>query len=112
LVIPQVREITEKYEMDGYLFDIPYLQDHYCFCSYCKKKFHEEYGKELTPELLETDRELVIGFGVDTAARCMEEIYRLIKSIRPEVLVNCNGAWRMGEPDSVNDTSDIGLCES
>lgn len=112
LVIPQVKEITEKYAMDGYLFDIPYLQDHYCFCNYCKKKFYEEYGTELTPELLATNRDLVIGFGIDTAARTMEELYRLIKSIRPEVLVNCNGAWRMGEPASVNATSDYGLWES
>ncbi|WP_256760979.1 family 10 glycosylhydrolase [Cohnella sp. WQ 127256] len=112
LVIPQVKEITEKYEMDGYLFDIPYIHNHYCFCSYCKKKFQEEYGQALTPELLETNRELVIGFGIDSAARCMKEIYDVIKKIRPEVLVNCNGAWRMGEPASVNATSDYGLWES
>jgi len=112
LVIPQVKEITEKYEMDGYLFDIPYLHNHYCFCSYCKKKFYEEHGQELTPELLKTNRELVVGFGIDTAARCMKEIYDVIRKIRPEALVNCNGAWRMGEPASVNATSDYGLWES
>ncbi|QTH44200.1 alpha-L-fucosidase [Cohnella sp. LGH] len=112
LVIPQVKEITEKYEMDGYLFDIPYLHNHYCFCNYCKKKFYEEHGQELTPELLKTNRELVVGFGIDTAARCMKEIYDVIRKIRPEVLVNCNGAWRMGEPASVNATSNYGLWES
>ena len=112
LVIPQVKEITEKYEMDGYLFDIPYLHNHYCFCGYCKKKFLEEHGQELTPELLKTNRELVIGFGIDTAARCMKEIRDVIRKIRPEALVNCNGAWRMGEPASVNATSDYGLWES
>ncbi|WP_158560752.1 family 10 glycosylhydrolase [Paenibacillus contaminans] len=112
LVIPQIKEITEKYEMDGYLLDIPYLHNHYCFCSYCKKKFAEEYGRALTPELLETERETVIRFGIDSAARCMEEIASTIKRIRPHVLVNCNGAWRMGEPASVNATSDYGLWES
>ena len=42
----------------------------------------------------------------------MKEIYDVIKKIRPEVLVNCNGAWRMGEPADVNETSDYGLWES
>lgn len=112
LVLPQIREITEKYDMDGYLLDIPYLHNHYCFCPYCKKKFAEEYGRELTPELLETDREQVIRFGTDTAARCLEEISAIVKRIRPHVLMNCNGAWRMGEPKRVNATSDYGLWES
>ncbi|MFE5322609.1 family 10 glycosylhydrolase [Paenibacillus sp. NPDC056579] len=112
LVIPQIKEITEKYDMDGYLLDIPYLHNHYCFCTYCKKKFAEEHGLALTPELLETNRELVIQFGIDSAARCMQEIHDTVKSIRPHVLMNCNGAWRMGEPDSINATSDYGLWES
>ncbi len=112
LVLPQVREITEKYAMDGYLFDIPYLFGHYCFCPYCKKKFREETGLELTLERLEADRAAVMRFGINSAARCMQEIYDLIKSIRPEVLVNCNGAWKMGEPPEINATSDYGLWES
>lgn len=112
LVLPQIKEITEKYDMDGYLLDIPYLHNHYCFCPYCKKKFAEEHGRELTPELLQTDRELVLRFGIDTAARCMEEIAATVKRIRPHVLMNCNGAWRMGEPDRINATSDYGLWES
>ncbi|WP_135553947.1 alpha-L-fucosidase [Paenibacillus cymbidii] len=112
LVIPQVKEITEKYAMDGYLFDIPYLKGHTCFCTYCKKRFKEQTGRELTKQLYETERDTVMQFGVDSAARCMRELYDLVKSIRPEVLVNCNGAWKMGEPDAINETSDYGLWES
>jgi hypothetical protein len=112
LVIPQVKEITENYAMDGYLFDIPYIWKHSCFCPYCKKRFAEEHGRELTPELFATEREAVVQFGKASAARCMKEIYDLVKSIRPEVLVNCNGAWKMGEPAAVNATSDYGLWES
>ncbi|TBL75980.1 alpha-amylase family protein [Paenibacillus thalictri] len=112
LVIPQIKEITEKYPMDGYLLDIPYFWDHHCFCSYCKKKFAEEYGRELTPELYATDRQTVVQFSKQSAARCMQEIYDVVKSIRPEVLVNCNGAWKMGEPADINATSDYGLWES
>ncbi|MFD0680270.1 MULTISPECIES: family 10 glycosylhydrolase [unclassified Paenibacillus] len=112
LVIPQLKEITEKYPMDGYLIDIPYLWDHHCFCRYCQKKFSEEYSMELTPELLASNPKLVNGFAKQSAARCMQEIYDVVKAIRPEVLVNCNGAWKMGEPAEINATSDYGLWES
>lgn len=112
LVIPQIREITEKYDMDGYLFDIPYLSGHNCFCPYCKKKFNEEYNLELTPSLYRENPELVRSFAVDSAARTMQELHDLVKSIKPHVLMNCNGAWKMGEPDSINSTSDFGLWES
>jgi hypothetical protein len=112
LVIPQIREITERYDMDGYLFDIPYHSHHTCFCTYCKKKFSEEYGMPLTPELFARNPGLVRQFNIDTAAGCMQELHDLVKSIRPHVLINCNGAWRMGEPASINATSDYGLWES
>jgi hypothetical protein len=112
LVIPQVREITEKYVFDGYLFDIPYQHNHTCFCAYCRKKFREETGRELTTELYLDEPETVRDFGRRTAIRTMQEIRELVKAIRPEVLVNCNGAWRMGEPEELNLTSDYGLWES
>lgn len=112
LVIPQLKEITAKYAMDGYLLDIPYLWDHHCFCRYCKSRFVQEYKLELTPELLASNPKLVNGFAKQSAARCMQEIYDVVKSIRPEVLVNCNGAWKMGEPAEINATSDYGLWES
>lgn len=112
LVIPQIRELTEKYDMDGYLFDIPYMTNHNCFCPYCQKKFKDEYGRELTPELYEENPELVHSFAINSSTRTMQELYDLVKSIKPQVLMNCNGAWKMGEPDALNKTSDYGLWES
>ena len=112
LVLPQIKEITEKYDIDGYLIDIPYNQDFNCFCMYCKRKFKQEYGFELTPKLYEENPEIVKEFNIKSTARCMQEIRQQVKSIKPHVLINCNGAWKMGEPDSVSKTCDYGLWES
>lgn len=112
LVLPQIREITENYDIDGYLLDIPYNQDFNCFCMYCKRKFKNEYGMELTPELMETHPQLVKEFNIISSSRCMQEIHDTVKKIKPHVLITCNGAWKMGEPMSLNRTSDYGLWES
>ena len=112
LVIPQLREITENYDIDGYMIDMPYQEHHLCFCKYCRKKFEETHGFPLEPAMLETDRERVIRFGIDTAVECMREIYSLVKGIKPHLMVACNGAWKMGEPGALDQCSDYGLWES
>lgn len=112
LVLPQLKEITVNYEIDGFLLDIPYNQDFNCFCMYCRRKFKLEYGFELTPELLETDPQRVKEFNINSSIRCMQEIRNTIKSIKPHVPITCNGAWKMGEPRALNLTSDYGLWES
>jgi beta-galactosidase GanA len=47
LVLPQVREIVSGYDVDGLFLDIPYIQNHRCFCRYCKRKFKESLAESL-----------------------------------------------------------------
>lgn len=112
LVLPQIREITENYDIDGYLIDIPYNSGHKCFCMYCRRKFKQEYDMELTPDLLHSHPALVREFQVNSAIRCMQEIQYTVKCRKPHVQITCNGAWMMGEPEALNKTSDYGLWES
>ncbi|MCM3712976.1 alpha-L-fucosidase [Alkalihalobacillus oceani] len=111
LAIPQIKEFTEKYDIDGVYIDIPYIVHHTCFCRSCKKKFKQEYGRELTRDLLEENREMVVSFGQKSAARCLKEIRHAVKEIK-NVPIFINGAWKMGEPEIVNQQSDIGVWES
>ncbi len=112
LVIPQIKEIALNYDVDGFFIDIPYIQHHFCFCRYCRKKFFEEYNIELTPELFKNNRKLVVEFGKNSAIRCLVEIQRAVKTIKPEIPILVNCAWKMGEPEGVNNTSDVGVWES
>ena len=52
LVIPQLAEIAE-YPIDGVWLDAqdPHAADNVCFCEFCKRKFHQQHGRELTPDL-------------------------------------------------------------
>lgn len=112
IVLTQIKEITTNYDIDGVFIDIPYIEHHMCFCRYCKKKFYEEYGIELAPELLNSNKEMVVEFGKNSAVRCLQEIQRTVKQIRPEIPIVVNCAWKMGEPKEVGETSDVGLWES
>ncbi|MFA6506883.1 MAG: alpha-amylase family protein [Treponemataceae bacterium] len=112
LALPQIREIAQMYEPDGFFMDIPYIVHHHCFCRYCKSKFKNEHNRELTPELLDAEPDLVKTFFQESAARCHEEIRAVVKAIRPEAVIITNGAWKMGEPERFNRTADVGVWES
>lgn len=112
LVLPQIREIVGSYDADGLFLDIPYIQHHRCFCRYCKRKFKELYGRELEPSLLEKEAAAVTEFARTSAIRCLQEIRRLAKSLKPDIKIAVNCAWKMGEPEEVNETADIGVWES
>lgn len=76
---PVLREALSRYPIDGIFFNNPgYV---FCRCERCRRKYAEQYGKELP----DSSRELEPDF----AARCfddnMEAMYDLIKLERPEV---------------------------
>ncbi len=50
-VLNRHAEITEKYDIDGIFLDITYFQPDTCYCRYCMKKFQDEYGYPLKPDI-------------------------------------------------------------
>lgn len=112
IVIPQMKEITQNYDIDGVFIDIPYIKNNYCFCRYCKKKFKEEHGIELTPALLKSDGDTVIRFGQNSAVRCLQEIRKAVKKLKPDIPILINCAGKVGEPKGVYDAADYGVWES
>lgn len=45
-----IEEITRKYDIDGFYFDMQYFNPAGCFCPSCKEKFLANFGYELNPE--------------------------------------------------------------
>lgn len=111
LVIPQIKEIVNNYNIDGLYIDIPYIENHICFCRSCKRKFKLENGTELNEELYKNNRDSIIEFGMKSAAKCLSEIRETVKESK-DIPIIINGAWKMGEPEIVNLNSDIGAWES
>lgn len=77
--VPVIKEVLEKYEIDGIFFNAPHAS--VCFCERCQQKYKELYGKPM-PENSEE-------FEVDWLSECMKtnigNIYRAIKSVREDV---------------------------
>ncbi len=100
-VISRIDEINRKYEIDGWLLDMLEFARNPagCYCRYCRRKYRDEYGRELPsgePEY--TDNWLRL---VKWRFRCIEDllrdIVRAIKSTRPECVFTHNAfAFRPG----------------
>jgi len=82
LVYPQLREILEKYPVDGIYFDIVnhlYHQDA-CYCRYCLQKMRKT---GVNPDRLDQVRD----FQVESVRSFLEKAHKLIKSHNPEAVV-------------------------
>ena len=92
LMLPQLREITSSYDIDGYWLDMVLVMPDGCFCSHCRQRFEAAYGRPLEPG--DGDHE---AFRVGTLRRAIGAARDLVRSIRPEVLVTANGAGTIGD---------------
>ena len=92
LLHPQLKEITENYDVDGIWLDIVWMHDEGCFCEYCQKKYMIENPNSKWPP---TTQELAI-FKMRTVQNFLAETSRLIKQIKPEVVISWNGAGGLG----------------
>jgi len=85
VVLPQLKELTENYNMDAFWLDIVFPSP--CHCQWCKAKYQQQYKRPL-PE----DDAALRGFVLQTLTEFLQKSYGLIKSIQPDVLVSYNNA--------------------
>ena len=94
LLIPQLEEISRKYNPDAYWLDIVRISLDGCFCEYCKRRFKNEYGIELEKNTGSLHQE----FKIDTIARFLKEVQIRLKAINPNVMIGVNGIGRLEDP--------------
>ena len=94
LMLPQLREITEGYDIDGYWLDMVLVMPGGCFCLYCRLLFEQQYGRPLTPK--DKDAE---AFRVWTVQQAIRRSRNLVRSIKPEALITANGGGTIGDHD-------------
>jgi len=107
LVLPQLEEIAEGYPVDGFFIDIPVVPE--CFCEYCKRKFRQMYGRELTPEVPEIERQ---AFLYASTARVLRELRAICDRHNPELIIVSNRSGRIDAPESFRNMNDVGVWES
>ena len=106
LVYPQLKEILEKYPVDGIYFDIVnylYHQDA-CYCKYCLQKM---IRTGIDPDRLGQVRD----FQVESVRAFLEKGYKLIKSYDPEVVVTSK-MFEIGQASKFGDYEDYFHIES
>lgn len=111
LVIPQLEEIAQNYDPDGWFIDIPLNSSDLsgCFCDWCKAKFAARFERELAPDLPWETR----------AQWCEAATIRILRALRaisvqycPEAVICSNRAWRMGTGRAWSELCDFGVMES
>jgi len=106
LVYPQLKEILEKYQVDGIYFDIVnhlYHQDA-CYCRYCLQKMRRA---GVNPKKLDDVRE----FQVESVRAFLEKAYKLIKSYDSRVIVTSK-MFEIGKASKFEDYEDYFHIES
>ncbi|MFH0795954.1 MAG: alpha-L-fucosidase [Candidatus Omnitrophota bacterium] len=109
LALPQLEEVAAGYPVDGFFIDIPFVTPLVCYCRYCRERYNRDTGRELTPDLPESER---LRFQQLTAARFMKRLKKIIVRRNPEMLIACNQAWKPEYAREFSEVSDCGVVES
>ncbi|MFP4250591.1 MAG: alpha-L-fucosidase [Armatimonadota bacterium] len=107
LVLPQLEEIAEGYPVDGFFIDIPVVPE--CHCEYCRRKFEQMHGRELTPDIPQREMD---AFLYASTARVLRELRAICDRHNPELIIVSNRSGRIDAPESFRKMNDVGVWES
>jgi hypothetical protein len=89
ILLPQVKELVQRYIPDELWFDMLWVVEEECFCNYCREVM---ISLDLDPES-RTDR---IAFSDWTDEHFVEKVSEYIKTLNPDVRVTYNNCVRVG----------------
>ena len=108
LCLPQIEEIAREYPVDGFFLDIPMCPGP-CFCEFCKRKFRDAHGRELTPNL---SREELARFKLATVASWMREVRYACDRHNPDLILLPNGLGHLRHSRETLLLQDVACWES
>jgi hypothetical protein len=90
MLLPQFEELA-RLGVDGLWLDI-WASPEGCFCRYCREKFSEKYGAELTPQ--DPRR---FQFWWDSWEQALVDVNRRVRAINPHIAITYNGAHLLSQ---------------
>lgn len=93
-LIPEVEEILEAYDIDGFFFDWVRWQRYQCYCKTCLKKMKKA---GIDPKNIEAHRK----FNKTQVVEFQDKILRTVRSVKPDLPVYFNSLSAIGEPEIV-----------
>lgn len=84
IVRNQLDELAGKYAISGLWLDITYIFDGRCFCTWCREKFRETFGREMNSEAPpgSEDFRLLREFRLNTRYDYLKEFVGHVRAIR------------------------------
>ena len=95
VVIPQLKEIVNLYDVDGFFIDIvlqPFLSNN-CYCKYCRELFAKEAGGEIPLDDSDPRAFAYRKWSNMHFEAVMEKYYRALSEIKPEITFLNNHCW-------------------
>ncbi|MFP4028102.1 MAG: alpha-amylase family protein [Candidatus Brocadiia bacterium] len=110
LVMPQLAEIAQ-YPVDGFWLDIPLPLggEKPCFCSHCQRKWKQELGKEISPNM---PTDLLNRLTMRTVEDYLKEVRAIIDKHNPELVVAMNRVGSSAMSLNIKNLCEIGCWES
>ncbi len=99
LVLPQVRELLEGYDLDGLFFD--FTRPPYCACEYCRRRFEAEFGQPLPKDADDPLWADYCAWRRHIGVQFETRVRRLIDRIRPGVHLAGNWSYSTRQPEPV-----------
>jgi len=98
--LPQMKEIIELYDPDGFFVDIvmqQFLQWN-CYCRYCRKSFAEEVGGEMPVKDADPKAFAYRKWSNAHMEAFMEKVYSSLAEVKPDITIINNYAWMTRYP--------------
>ncbi len=110
-VLQQIRELVERYAVDGYWLDIiPLARDVPqavwmttpmpvpCYCLSCQQSYERETGERLPRQATAAQQELAFQFLAGKVDAFLDRAAAVIHEYRPDAIITYNGAGSPGDP--------------
>ena len=113
LMLPQIREVYERYKPDGYWFDCDNWIVGQCYCENCLKMFKEQYGFDAPRDPDDPGYSKYTEFRRKSFTRYSKKVGDLIHELNLEATYVTNWGYTFLQPEPVPDfvdflSSDIG----
>lgn len=82
ILLPQIKEILERYEPAGWWFDGEFVQRP-CWCEHCKRKWREKHATPYPEKLTDENKVALWHFVWETYAEYTKRVSDFIHSVRP-----------------------------
>ena len=98
--LPQMKEIVELYDNDGFFVDIvmqQFLQSN-CYCRYCRESYAKEVGGEIPKDDSDPKAFVYRKWSNRHMEAFMENVHLALAEIKPDITIINNYAWMMRYP--------------